>query len=88
MSDIELEKTESKEIWVNVAEAAELTGYNFHSIRSVVQRISSQPETEREIKLRKRAYRWELWLPDLMKYVVKPGRGPQPKRKISDEETS
>ncbi len=84
MSDAELKKVE--EIWVNTNEAAEITGYSFESIRSVVKRIANQPETEREIKLRKRAYRWELWLPDLMKYVDKPGRGPQPKRKISNGE--
>ena len=75
MSDPHVEKVE--EIWVNTAEAAEITGYNFESIRSVVKRISNQPEDEREIKLRKRSYRWELWLPDLMKYVGKPGRGPR-----------
>lgn len=73
MSDPQAEKIE--EIWVNTGEAAEITGYNFESIRSVVKRISNQPEDEREIRLRKRAYRWELWLPDLMKYVSKPGRG-------------
>jgi hypothetical protein len=85
MSDAELEKLDSQEIWVNTAEAAEITGYNFESIRSVVKRIANQPEEEREIKLRKRAYRWELWLPDLMKYVVKPGRGP---RKTSEDQNT
>lgn len=75
MTDVKLEKTD--ETWVNVAEATEITGYNFHSIRRMVQTIASQPEDEREIKLRKRANRWELWLPDLMKYIVKPGRGPR-----------
>ncbi|MEO8609095.1 MAG: hypothetical protein ABI690_14490 [Chloroflexota bacterium] len=84
MSDVEVKKVEEK--WVNTEEAAEITGYSFGSIRSLVKRISKQPEDEREIKLWKRAYRWELWLPDLMSYVDKPGRGPQPKRKISASE--
>lgn len=66
-----------EEIWVNIAEAAEITGYSVFSIRGVVKRIVKQPEAKREIKLRLRSYRWELWLPDLMKYVVKPGRGPR-----------
>ena len=83
MSDAELEKTESKEIWVDLFEAAEMTGYNYHSMRSLAQRIGNQPEAEREIRIRKRTSRWELWLPDLMKYVIKPGRGP---RKTSEDE--
>jgi hypothetical protein len=63
--------------WVTVTEAAEETGYNYHSMRKLIWKIASQPEDEREIKLRKRSYGWELWLPDLMSYLDKPGRGPQ-----------
>lgn len=63
--------------WVTVTEAAEKTGYNLHSMRKMIWKIAKQPEAEREIKLRERSYGWELWLPDLIKYIDKPGRGPQ-----------
>ncbi len=79
MSDIDLEKIESKEIWVDLFEATEITGYNYESMRKVAQRISRQPEEERAIKMRKRTSRWELWLPDLLAYVKTPGRGPHRK---------
>jgi len=83
MSEADLEKIDSKGIWVDIFEAAEITGYNYHSMRSLVQRISNQPEAEREIRIRKRTSRWELWLPDIYAYLDKPGRGP--KHKIPDE---
>jgi hypothetical protein len=70
-----------EEIWVTVTEAAEKTGYNYHSMRKMIWKIAGQPEDEREIQLRKRSYGWELWLPDLIGYIdEKPGRGPQGKR--------
>jgi len=84
MSDVELEKIEPKEIWVDLYEAAEIIGYNYHSMRRLIYGMSQQPEDEREIKLRKRTSRWELWLPDLIKYVEKPGRGPYGKRSDSN----
>jgi len=80
-SDIRVE-----EIWVTVTEAAEKTGYNYHTMRKMIWKTASQPEDEREIKLRKRSYGWELWLPDLIAYLQKPGRGPQGKR--ADKETA
>lgn len=80
MSDIELEKTEPQ-IWVDIYEAAERTGYSVHGMRKVVQRIGRQPEHQREIKMRKRTSRWELWLPDVINYVERPSHGPQRKRK-------
>jgi hypothetical protein len=43
--------------------------------------MGQEPETERAIRLRKRSNGWELWLPDLMKFMQEPRRGPQPKRK-------
>jgi hypothetical protein len=84
MSDAELEKLDSQEIWVDLYEAAEITGYNRASIRNLIQRINQQPEEEREIKLRKRSSRWELWLPDFIGYIKVPGRGAHRKR---DENT-
>ena len=82
---MELNKIESKEIWVDLFEATEITGYNYESMRKVAQRISRQPEEERAIKMRKRTSRWELWLPDLLAYIKKPGRGPH--RKQNTKET-
>jgi hypothetical protein len=79
MSEMQLDKLESQEIWVDINEATELTGYNRASMRKVAQRISRQPEVERDIKMRKRSNRWELWLPDLIVYLRKPGRGPHRK---------
>ena len=72
------------EIWVNTSEAAEFTGYNYHSIRKVIQRISTQPEESREIKMRRRTTGWEMWLPDLLEYVNRPRSGPPIKRKKED----
>lgn len=80
MSDAELEKLDSQEIWVDLYEAAEISGYNRASIRNLIQRISQQPEDEREINLRKRSSRWELWLPDFVAYIKIPGHGPHRKR--------
>ena len=75
MADLEWEKVESQEIWVDLYEAAEITGYNRASIRNVIQRMNRLPEEEREIKLRKRSSRWELWLPDFIAYIRVPRRG-------------
>ena len=84
MSDTELEKIESQEIWVNTAEATEITGYNYHSIRRLIQRFANQPEEKRDVKMRRRSTGWEMWLPDLMAYVAKPRPGPQIKSKKED----
>jgi hypothetical protein len=81
MSDMELDKIESKEIWVDLFEAAELTGYNLESIRKLAYRIAQQADEERPIKIRKRTSRWEMWLPDLMAYTRRPLHGPRAPRK-------
>jgi hypothetical protein len=81
MTDTKIEKIEPKEIWVDLREAAELTGYNLESIRKVAYRIAQQSEDEREIKIRKRSSRWEFWLPDLITYVKRPLRGARPNDK-------
>jgi hypothetical protein len=79
MSDMEHGKVD--EIWVDLYEAAELTGYSIDGMRKVAQRISREPEDQREIKMRKRTSRWEMWLPDVFAYVERPSRGAHPKRK-------
>ena len=88
MSDMEPDKIVPEEIWVNTYEATEFTGYNYHSVRKVIQRIANQPEESREIKMRRRSTGWEMWLPDLITYLKKPGRGPQPKRKNTENPIS
>jgi hypothetical protein len=84
MSDIEREKTDSQEIWVNTTEATEITGYNYHSVRKLITRFGNQPEAERAIKMRRRSTGWELWLPDLIAYLEKPRPGPRIKSKKTD----
>jgi hypothetical protein len=39
------------------------------------------PEEKRAIKTLKRSNRYDVWLPDLYRYLTEPRRGPQPKRK-------
>ena len=75
MADQELEKIDSPEIWVDLYEGAEITGYSVVGLRKVVRRMIELPEAEREVKVRKRTGRWELWLPNLLAYVNQPNRG-------------
>lgn len=71
----------TEQIWVNLTEGAELTGYSRDHMRKLVKKFTKQPEIERSIKMRKRSFGWELWLPDLMAWREIPGHGPQRKRK-------
>jgi hypothetical protein len=65
-----------EEIWVSVTEAAQITGYNRrHMLRLATQSLR-QPENERIIKVRKRTMGLEMWLPDLVAYIKRPGFGP------------
>ena len=84
MSDAEMEKTESKEIWVDLFEASEMTGYNLESMRKLAYKLAQQDEDERPIKIRKRTSRWEVWLPDLLVYVQVPLHAPRAKRDKKD----
>jgi hypothetical protein len=74
-------ESEVREIWVNVTEAAEITGYFRDHLRKLATRIWKQPEEKREIRLRKRSSGYEIWLPDLLDYIQKPAHGPQPNKK-------
>jgi hypothetical protein len=78
MSDSELEKVE--EIWVNLTEASEITGYNSGSLRKMALTMAQEPEETRAVRIRKRSNGWEMWLPDLMVYVKRARRGPPVKR--------
>ena len=79
MADSELEKVEA--IWVNMSEAAEISGYNYHSIRKLAWKLGQEPEEQREIKVRKRSNGWEMWLPDLVNYMRRSRTGPPIKSK-------
>ena len=68
-----------EETWVNTTEAAEITGYFFDYIQKLARRNWRMPEDERLIRIRRRAGRYDIWLPDLMKYISEHGHGPYQK---------
>ena len=71
-SDISVE-----EIWVNVTEGAEITGYHPDHVRELARNNWKLSEEERLIKIRKRSHGYDIWLPDLVRYKSEHGRGPQ-----------
>ena len=68
--------TPEQEIWVTTTEGRELTGYNRQYVEKLANKNWRLPEDERLIKLRKRSGRFELWLPDLLRYIEEVGYGP------------
>jgi hypothetical protein len=70
-------KNPDEEIWVNTSEAAEATGYNLNYISQIGAKMWNTPEGEREIRVKRRAGRYEFWLPDLLLHKHKGGRGPR-----------
>jgi hypothetical protein len=68
--------TPDQEIWVMTYEGAELTGYNVQYLKKLAHKMSQLPDDERPIKVRMRARRHELWLPDLLRYIDEIGYGP------------
>lgn len=68
--------TPDQEIWVITPEGAELTGYSREYLERMANKNFRLPEDERLIKIRKRAGRYELWLPDLLRYIEEIGNGP------------
>jgi hypothetical protein len=78
-----------EEIWVNLNEGAQATGYNHQYVQKLVKKISAKPEAEREIRLRWRTSYWEVWLPDLVKYLSSTAmHGPRGKRKPKEKSSS
>lgn len=69
-----------EEIWVNTGEGSDITGYNVDYLRQIAVKMWRQAEDERSIKVRNRAGRYELWLPDLIAYIEAARHGPLPKR--------
>lgn len=78
MTDMDLEKVE--DIWVNVTEAAEITGYSRIHVLRLATHNWRLPEDERLIRLRKRSNGYDIWLPDLRNYIVNHGYGPHEDR--------
>ena len=73
--------TPDQEIWVMASEGAELTGYSTRYLGQLAKKYSLLPEDERDIKVRKRGGRHELWLPDLLRYIDEIGYGPHQDKK-------
>ena len=71
-----IEIAPDQEIWVMTTEGAEVTGYNGQYLKKLAQKMAKLPEDERDIKIRKRVGRYELWLPDLLRYIDEIGYGP------------
>ena len=74
---------EAQEIWVNVTEAAEMTGYTRDYIKKLIMRIWKLPEDQRAVQVRKRSSGFDIWLPDLIAYLREFGHGPYGKRKTT-----
>jgi hypothetical protein len=69
MSDTEPDKIVPDEIWVNTNEGAEITGYFSAHVRKLARDNWKLPEDQRLIRVRRRVERYEIWLPDLIKYI-------------------
>jgi hypothetical protein len=76
--------TEPEEIWVNATEAAEITGYNAGYLRKFVRTTWRMPEDQRPIKIRKRSRGYDMWLPDIIRYIEQSSHGPYQKPKIEE----
>jgi hypothetical protein len=60
-----------------VSEGVEITGYSRDHLWKLTKDNWGLPEAERLIRhIRKRAWGYEIWLPDLMNYVQEFGNGP------------
>lgn len=70
------EITPDQEIWVFTSEGTTLTGYSREYLEKLAYKNFRLPEDEQLIKIRKRAGRYELWLPDLLRYKDEIGNGP------------
>ena len=73
--------TPDQEIWVMTTEGAEITGYNRQYLEQLARKNLSLPEDEQLLKVRMRARRYELWLPDLLRYIEEIGNGPHQDKK-------
>ena len=70
-----------QEIWVMTTEGAELTGYSREYLEQLARKNFRLSDDERNIKIRMRVKRYELWLPDLLRYIDEIGYGPHQDKK-------
>ena len=70
-----------QEIWVMTTEGAELTGYSREYLEQLARKTLKLPEDQRLIRVRLRVRRYEIWLPDLLKYINDIGYGPHQNKK-------
>ena len=74
--------TPDQEIWVTTYEGEELTGYNRQYLKKLANKNAQLPDDERLIKVRLRSNRfYEIWLPDLLRYIQEIGYGPHQNKK-------
>ena len=77
-----IEIAPEQEIWVMTREAEELTGYSAEYVEKLAYKNFRLPDDERQIKVRKRSrFFYEVWLPDLLRYIDEIGYGPQQNKK-------
>jgi hypothetical protein len=76
-----IEIAPDQEVWVTTREGAEATGYSSEYLEQVARKNFRLAEDEREIKIRKRSGRYELWLPDILRYINEIGYGPHQDKK-------
>jgi hypothetical protein len=68
------------DIWVNVTEAAAITGYNRQYIKKLISKLWLIEESRRGVRIKKRSSGFDIWLPDLRVYLAAQGRrGPYTK---------
>jgi hypothetical protein len=71
-----IEIAPDQEVWVLTGEGADITGYSQEYLEKMANKNWRLPEDDRLIKTRKRRGRYELWLPDLIRYIKEIGTGP------------
>jgi hypothetical protein len=59
----------AEEIWVSVAQATQMTGYNHDHVRRLARENWRLPEDQRRIRVRMEGQAYAIWLPDLMSYL-------------------
>jgi hypothetical protein len=74
-----------EEIWVTTTEAAEITGYSREYLEKLANKTRKMPENERAIRLRLRSNRYDIWLPDLIKYLEEYAFKPYKKRSSNEQ---
>jgi hypothetical protein len=72
--------TKVEEIWVNVTEASKITGYSRPHMQKLARENWNMSEKARHIRIVKRSNGYDMWLPDVVRYMEDLGYGPYGKR--------